>query len=71
MCSYLKNMARLTHNQLKNKSFDEVQKDFDKTMSWLDLFVPMDSEVVKGSKDRAEGSKTRVEESSKRAREYL
>ncbi|GKD17937.1 hypothetical protein Tco_1207095 [Tanacetum coccineum] len=66
MCTYLKNMARFTHNQLKKKIFDEVQKDFDKTMSWIDLFVPMDSEVVKGSKDRAEGSKTRAEGSSKR-----
>ncbi|GJY54906.1 hypothetical protein Tco_0446570 [Tanacetum coccineum] len=60
MCNYLKNMTGFTHNQLKNKSFDEVQKDFDKTMSWIDSFEPMDSEVVKGSKDRAEGSETRA-----------
>ncbi|GJX38587.1 hypothetical protein Tco_0251890 [Tanacetum coccineum] len=71
MCTYLKNMAGFTHNQLKNKSFDEVQKAFDKTMSWIDSFVPMDSKVVKGSKDRAEGSKTRAEGSSKRAGEDL
>ncbi|GKB94767.1 hypothetical protein Tco_0980904 [Tanacetum coccineum] len=68
MCTYLKNMAGFTHNQLKNKSFDEVQKAFDKTMSWIDSFVPMDSEVVK---DRAEGSETRAEGSSKRAWEDL
>ncbi|GKB68525.1 hypothetical protein Tco_0929937, partial [Tanacetum coccineum] len=67
MCTYLKNMAGFTHNQLKNKSFDEFQKAFDKTMSWIDSFVPVDSEVVKGSKDRAEGSETRAEGSSKRA----
>ncbi|GJZ28639.1 hypothetical protein Tco_0573286 [Tanacetum coccineum] len=60
-------MAGFTHNQLKNKSFDEVQKAFDKTMSWIDLFVPMDSKVVKGNKDRAEGSETRAERSSKKA----
>ncbi|GJT73806.1 hypothetical protein Tco_1033092 [Tanacetum coccineum] len=71
MCTYLKNMAGFTHNQLKNKSFDEVQKAFDKTMSWINSFVPIDSEVVKGSKDRAEGSKTRAEGSSKRAGEDL
>ncbi|GJU88246.1 putative ribonuclease H-like domain-containing protein [Tanacetum coccineum] len=53
MCTYLKNMAGFTHNQLKNKIFDEVQKAFDKTISWIDSFVPVDSEVVKGSKDRA------------------
>ncbi|GJR13355.1 hypothetical protein Tco_0796007 [Tanacetum coccineum] len=33
MCAYLKNIAGFTHNQLKNKSFNEVQKAFDKTMS--------------------------------------
>ncbi|GJY96460.1 hypothetical protein Tco_0513370 [Tanacetum coccineum] len=71
MCTYLKNIAGFTHNQLKNKSFDEVQKAFDKTMSWIDSFVPVDSEVVKGSKDRAKGGETRAEGSSKRAREDL
>ncbi|GKD91929.1 hypothetical protein Tco_1371766 [Tanacetum coccineum] len=71
MCTYLKNMAGFTHNQLKNKRFDEVQKVFDKTMSWIDSFVPMDFEVVKGSKDRVEGSETRAEGSSKRGGEDL
>ncbi|GJZ53609.1 hypothetical protein Tco_0608494 [Tanacetum coccineum] len=64
MCTYLKNMAGFTYNQLKKKSFDEVQKAFDKTISWIDSFVPMDSKVVKGSKDRAEGSETRAKGSS-------
>ncbi|GJR82556.1 hypothetical protein Tco_0153341 [Tanacetum coccineum] len=68
MCAYLKNMVEFTHNQLKNKSFDEVQKAFDKTMGWIDSFVPMDSEVVK---DRVEGSENRVEDSTKRAGEKL
>ncbi|GKE97656.1 hypothetical protein Tco_0021007, partial [Tanacetum coccineum] len=78
MCTYMKNMARFTHNQLKNKSFEEVQKAFDETMSWIDLFVPMDSEVVKGKKDKVEGSETRekgsetrVEGSSKRTGDEL
>ncbi|GKE31987.1 hypothetical protein Tco_1451309 [Tanacetum coccineum] len=71
MCTYQKNISGFTHNQLKNKSFDEVQKTFDKTISWIDSFVPMDSEVVKGSKDKVEGSKTRAEGSSKRAGEDL
>ncbi|GJZ73807.1 hypothetical protein Tco_0637953 [Tanacetum coccineum] len=71
MCTYLKNMVGFTYNQLKNKSFDEVKKAFDKTMSWIDSFVPVDSEVVKGSKDRADSSETRAEGSSKRAGEDL
>ncbi|GKA74821.1 hypothetical protein Tco_0781123 [Tanacetum coccineum] len=49
---------------LKNKSFDEVQKAYDKTMGWIDSFVSMDSEVVKGGKEKDEGSVTRAEESS-------
>nr|GEU86220.1 hypothetical protein [Tanacetum cinerariifolium] len=47
MCIYLKNMVGFTHSQLKNKSFDEVQKAFNKTMSWINVFVPIESEVVK------------------------
>ncbi|GJT22360.1 hypothetical protein Tco_0892297 [Tanacetum coccineum] len=64
MCTYLKNMAEFTQSQLKNKSFDEVQKAFDKTMGWIDSFESMDSEVVKGGKDKAECSKTIAQESS-------
>ncbi|GJW04022.1 hypothetical protein Tco_1562878 [Tanacetum coccineum] len=64
MCTYLKNMAGFTHSQLKNKSFDEVQKAFDKTMGWIDSFVSMDFEVAKRGKEKDEGSVTRAEESS-------
>ncbi|GJU39183.1 hypothetical protein Tco_1192140 [Tanacetum coccineum] len=64
MCTYLKNMAGFTHNQLKNKIFDKVQKAFDKTMGWIDSFVSINSEVVKRGKEKDEGSVTRAEESS-------
>ncbi|GJW36734.1 hypothetical protein Tco_0059654 [Tanacetum coccineum] len=68
MCTYLKNMSGFTYNQLKNKSFDEVQKAFDKTMSWIESFVPMDTE---SSRKKAKSSKKRTravldEESVKR-----
>nr|GFB52348.1 hypothetical protein [Tanacetum cinerariifolium] len=43
MYVYLKNMIGFTHTQLKNKSFDEVQRAFDKTTSWINSFVPMES----------------------------
>ncbi|GJT22358.1 hypothetical protein Tco_0892295 [Tanacetum coccineum] len=33
-------------------------------MGWIDSFVSMDSEVVKGGKDKAEGSETIAQESS-------
>ncbi|GKD32681.1 hypothetical protein Tco_1248190, partial [Tanacetum coccineum] len=62
MCTYLKNMANYKHSQLKNKCFKEIQMLFDNTMKWVDSFVPMDSEVVKGSKSQEEGSKKRTRE---------
>ncbi|GJW41136.1 hypothetical protein Tco_0066981 [Tanacetum coccineum] len=71
MCTYLKNMVGFTHSQLKNKRFDEVQKAFDKTMGWIYSFISMDSEVVKGGKEKVEGGVTRAEESSsKRAAKH-
>ncbi|GJY38358.1 hypothetical protein Tco_0424722 [Tanacetum coccineum] len=67
MCTYLKNMVGFTHNQLKNKSFDEVQKAFDKNISWIDSSVCMDSEVVEGSEKKAKSSGMKAEGSKKRA----
>ncbi|GJT82543.1 hypothetical protein Tco_1056885 [Tanacetum coccineum] len=57
-------MARYKHSQLKSKSYDEIQKLFDKEMKRVNTFVDMNSEVVKGSE-------TRTEESSKRAGDEL
>ncbi|GJW60121.1 hypothetical protein Tco_0109456 [Tanacetum coccineum] len=67
----LKNIAGLSNNQLKNKSFDDIQKLFDKAMKRVNTFVDMDTELVEGSEVRAEGSETRAEGSSKRAGEEL
>ncbi|GJY46441.1 hypothetical protein Tco_0435504 [Tanacetum coccineum] len=64
MSIYLKNMARYKHNQLKTKSFEDIQMLFDKEMKRVNTFVDMDIELVKGSETRIEGS-------SKRAREEL
>ncbi|GJU67605.1 hypothetical protein Tco_1253864 [Tanacetum coccineum] len=64
MSTYLKNMAGYKHSQLKSKSYDEIQKLFDKEMKRVNTFVDINSEVVKGSE-------TRTEESSKRAGDEL
>ncbi|GJT20089.1 hypothetical protein Tco_0878795 [Tanacetum coccineum] len=66
MSTYLKNMARYKHNQLKNKSFDDIQKLFDKAMKRVNTFVDMDTELVEGSEVRAE-AEIAQESSSKRA----
>ncbi|GJR50534.1 hypothetical protein Tco_1401055 [Tanacetum coccineum] len=64
MSNYWKNMVGYKHSQLKSKSYDEIQKLFDKEMKRVNTFVDMNSEVVKGSE-------TRTEESSKRAGDEL
>ncbi|GJT53061.1 hypothetical protein Tco_0988115 [Tanacetum coccineum] len=78
MCTYLKNMGGYKHNQLKGKSYEEIQKLFDKTYKQVNSFVPMASDdKEKGSKKKAGGSRKKTlakkragekqsEESSKR-----
>ncbi|GJR39091.1 hypothetical protein Tco_1214775 [Tanacetum coccineum] len=63
MSTYLKNMGGYKHNQLKSKSYEEIQKLYDNEMRRVNTFIPMDSEVVK--------SKKGTEESSKRAEDEL
>ncbi|GJS08905.1 hypothetical protein Tco_0365701 [Tanacetum coccineum] len=62
MSTYLKNMAGYKHNQLKSKSYDEIQEMFDKEMKRVNTFVDMNTELVKGSKTKAEGSSKRAGE---------
>ncbi|GJS86260.1 hypothetical protein Tco_0752801 [Tanacetum coccineum] len=62
MSTYLKNMARYKHNQLKTKSFEDIQILFDKAMTRVNTFVDMDTELVKGIETRTEGSSKRAEE---------
>ncbi|GKB00165.1 hypothetical protein Tco_0828158 [Tanacetum coccineum] len=60
MSTYLKNMAGYKHNQLKSKSYDEIQEMFDKEMKRVNTFVDMNTELVEGSKTKAEGSSKRA-----------
>ncbi|GKG30833.1 hypothetical protein Tco_0423321, partial [Tanacetum coccineum] len=55
MSTYMKNMVGYKHNQLKNKSFSDIQKLFDKAMKRVNTFVNMNTELVEGSEVRAEG----------------
>ncbi|GJW62076.1 reverse transcriptase domain-containing protein [Tanacetum coccineum] len=66
MCTYLKNMAGYKHNHLKNKSFDDIQKLFDKEMKRVNTFVDMDTELMEESFKKAKEEITH-EGSSKRA----
>ncbi|GJZ63649.1 putative ribonuclease H-like domain-containing protein [Tanacetum coccineum] len=60
MSTYLKNMAGYKHNQLKTKSFEDIQMLFDKEMKRVITFVDMDTELVKCSETRTKGSSKRV-----------
>ncbi|GJY97580.1 hypothetical protein Tco_0514490 [Tanacetum coccineum] len=60
MCTYLKNMGEYKHNQLKGRSYEEIQKLFDKAYKQVSSFVPMNSEVVKSNVTRTEGSSKRA-----------
>ncbi|GJY91483.1 hypothetical protein Tco_0506679 [Tanacetum coccineum] len=54
MSTYLKNMVGYKQSQLKNKSFVEIQKLFDKAMTRVNMFVDKDTELVKQSSNKAE-----------------
>nr|GEV76993.1 retrotransposon protein, putative, Ty1-copia subclass [Tanacetum cinerariifolium] len=47
MCTYLKNQSGYKHNQLKGRSYDDIQKLFDKAYKQVNYFVPMDFEWLK------------------------
>ncbi|GJV78966.1 hypothetical protein Tco_1514836 [Tanacetum coccineum] len=49
MITYLKHMGKYTHNQLKSKSFEEIQKLYKKEQQWINDFVPMSDDS--GKKD--------------------
>ncbi|GKC68900.1 hypothetical protein Tco_1114783, partial [Tanacetum coccineum] len=57
MSTYIKNMGGYKHNQLKSKSYEEIQKLFDNKMRRVNTFIPMDSELVKSKKETEESSK--------------
>ncbi|GJX19149.1 hypothetical protein Tco_0221826 [Tanacetum coccineum] len=61
MSTYLKNMAGYKHNQLKNKSFDDIQKLFDKAMKRVNTFIDIDTELVEGSEQKVDDDKETTE----------
>ncbi|GJY51410.1 hypothetical protein Tco_0442257 [Tanacetum coccineum] len=61
MSTYLKNKAGYKHNQLKNKSFDDIQKLFDKAMKKVNTFVDTDTELVEEEDKESEELKQCLE----------
>ncbi|GJT34013.1 hypothetical protein Tco_0924432 [Tanacetum coccineum] len=72
MSTYLKHMGGYTYKQLKGKSFDEIQKLFDKKMKRVNTFVAMGSEeksrerttkiILKETKSRGKKESEEVDE---------
>ncbi|GJS92258.1 putative ribonuclease H-like domain-containing protein [Tanacetum coccineum] len=55
MITYLKHMGKYTHQQLKHKNFEEVQKLYEREKKWIDDFKPIDDD----SQQQAESTKKR------------
>ncbi|GJW90338.1 hypothetical protein Tco_0167891 [Tanacetum coccineum] len=53
ICTYLKNMEVKKPKDLKNKSFDSIQKIFDKAFKKVNTFVDFRTDLVEGSSKRA------------------
>ncbi|GJW16595.1 hypothetical protein Tco_0024031 [Tanacetum coccineum] len=67
MSTYLKHMGGYTYKQLKGKSFDEIQKLFDKEMKRVNTFMAMGSEIQERKENKEEGR----EETSKGSRKKM
>ncbi|GKB96602.1 hypothetical protein Tco_0982739 [Tanacetum coccineum] len=59
-------MGGYTYKQLKGKSFDEIQKLFDKEMKRVNTFVAMGSEVQESKEKKVEDSKETTKGSRKK-----
>ncbi|GJV76624.1 hypothetical protein Tco_1508208 [Tanacetum coccineum] len=69
MCTYLKNMEGKKAKDLKNRSFDAIQKMFDRAFKRVNTFVDFRTDLVEGSSKKA-GAKLE-EDSFKRSGEEL
>ncbi|GJZ46241.1 hypothetical protein Tco_0593837 [Tanacetum coccineum] len=54
MCTYLKNMEGKKPKDLKNKSFNSIQKMFDRAFKRVNTFVDFKTDLVEGSSKRAD-----------------
>ncbi|GKA26482.1 hypothetical protein Tco_0712591 [Tanacetum coccineum] len=66
MSTYLKHMGRYKHKQLKGKSYEEIQKLFDKEMKRINTFVDMSSEAQESNEKKVEGSEEKAKGSRKK-----
>ncbi|GKB41493.1 hypothetical protein Tco_0886435 [Tanacetum coccineum] len=68
--TYLKNIGGYKHNQLKSKSYEEIQKMFNNEMRRVNTYIPMDSEKAESSKEKAKGSRKKILDDDKETDEH-
>ncbi|GKE27360.1 hypothetical protein Tco_1442744, partial [Tanacetum coccineum] len=68
MCTYLENMEGYTPKNLKSKSFDAIQKLFDRAYKRVNTFEDFRTELVEGNKKRAR--EELMQESAKKQKVY-
>ncbi|GKE96522.1 hypothetical protein Tco_1581377, partial [Tanacetum coccineum] len=66
MSIYLNHMGGYTYKQLKGKSFDGIQKLFDKEIKRVNTFVAMSSEVQERKENKEEGREETTKGSRKK-----
>ncbi|GJZ78351.1 hypothetical protein Tco_0643023 [Tanacetum coccineum] len=66
MSIYLKHMGGYTYKQLKGKSFDEIQKLFDKEIKRVNTFVAMGSKIHESKEKKEEGREETAKGSRKK-----
>ncbi|GKD17115.1 hypothetical protein Tco_1206273 [Tanacetum coccineum] len=75
MSIYLKHMGGYKHKELKGRSYDEIQKLFDKEMKRVNSFVAMNSEAqeINGKNNESSSKKAEIaqDSSAKRAGDKL
>ncbi|GJV34302.1 hypothetical protein Tco_1394702 [Tanacetum coccineum] len=66
MSTYLKHMGGYIYKQLKGKSYDEIQKLFDKETKRVNTFVAMGSKAQESNEKKVEGSEEKAKGSRKK-----
>ncbi|GKD46163.1 hypothetical protein Tco_1270808 [Tanacetum coccineum] len=66
MSTYLKHIGRYTYKQLKGRSFDEIQKLFNKEMKRVNTFVAIGSKVQESKEKKEESRKETTKGSRKK-----
>ncbi|GKC07368.1 hypothetical protein Tco_0998978, partial [Tanacetum coccineum] len=73
MITYLKHIGKYTHQQLKNKKFEEVQKLYEREKKWIDNSKPMDdssSKLAGGSRKKTLARKRAAKSDEEAAADY-